>query len=186
MTNALRDAMSDALQNALGGREWAFPSQTPGAKNGCWKPDYYKNCVPSEPTTFIFRGYHPYIGAWKPSFFWVLGSKGSWEGLGGWGFEIRKDWCIPSVVNSHLWVDDGEILDWIWRSGGYRAWVSWKMQGWVGRKLWWRDTKCLNARIIDLVDALSFLFCFCTRYCIKNRQCACLNKKICITFYIRF
>ena len=45
MTNALRDAMSDALQNALGGREWAFPSQqTPGQKNGGWKPDYW-NCV---------------------------------------------------------------------------------------------------------------------------------------------
>ena len=31
-----------------------------------------------EPTTFIFRGYNSYIGGVKPSFFMVLGSKGSW------------------------------------------------------------------------------------------------------------
>ena len=30
---------------------------------------------PWEPTTFIFRGYNPYIGGLKPSFFMVLGSK---------------------------------------------------------------------------------------------------------------
>ena len=34
--------------------------------------------LPWEPTTFIFRGYNPYIGGWKPSFFMVLGSKGRW------------------------------------------------------------------------------------------------------------
>ena len=32
--------------------------------------------LPWEPTTFIFRGYNPYIGGLKPSFFMVLGSKG--------------------------------------------------------------------------------------------------------------
>ena len=32
--------------------------------------------VPWEPTTFIFRGYNPYIGGLKPSLFMVLGSKG--------------------------------------------------------------------------------------------------------------
>ena len=32
---------------------------------------------PWEPKTFIFRGYNPYIGGLKPSFFMVLGSKGS-------------------------------------------------------------------------------------------------------------
>ena len=31
---------------------------------------------PWEPTSFIFRGYIPYIGGVKPSFFMVLGSKG--------------------------------------------------------------------------------------------------------------
>ena len=31
---------------------------------------------PWEPKTFIFRGYNPYIGGLKPSFFMVLGSKG--------------------------------------------------------------------------------------------------------------
>ena len=32
--------------------------------------------IPWEPKTFIFRGYNPYIGGLKPSFFMVLGSKG--------------------------------------------------------------------------------------------------------------
>ena len=32
--------------------------------------------IPWEPTTFIFRGYNPYIGGVKRSFFMVLGSKG--------------------------------------------------------------------------------------------------------------
>ena len=32
--------------------------------------------LPWEPKTFIFRGYNPYIGGLKPSFFMVLGSKG--------------------------------------------------------------------------------------------------------------
>ena len=32
--------------------------------------------IPWEPKTFIFRGYNPYIGGVKPSFFMVLGSKG--------------------------------------------------------------------------------------------------------------
>ena len=34
--------------------------------------------LPWEPTTFIFRGYNPYFGGVKPSFFMVLGSKGRW------------------------------------------------------------------------------------------------------------
>ena len=33
--------------------------------------------LPWEPKTFIFRGYNPYIGGLKPSFFMVLGSKGN-------------------------------------------------------------------------------------------------------------
>ena len=33
--------------------------------------------LPWEPKTFIFRGYNPYIGGVKPSFFMVLGSKGN-------------------------------------------------------------------------------------------------------------
>ena len=37
----------------------------------------YLIALPWEPTTFIFRGYNPYIGGLKPSFFVVLGSKGS-------------------------------------------------------------------------------------------------------------
>ena len=36
-----------------------------------------KYTVPWEPTTFIFRGYNPYIGGSTPSFFMVLGSKGA-------------------------------------------------------------------------------------------------------------
>ena len=32
--------------------------------------------LPWEPKTFIFRGYNPYTGGFKPSFFMVLGSKG--------------------------------------------------------------------------------------------------------------
>ena len=32
--------------------------------------------LPWEPTTFIFKGYNPYVGGLKPSFFMVLGSKG--------------------------------------------------------------------------------------------------------------
>ena len=32
--------------------------------------------LPWEPKTFIFRGYNPYVGGVKPSFFMVLGSKG--------------------------------------------------------------------------------------------------------------
>ena len=31
--------------------------------------------LPWEPKTFIFRGYNPYIGGFKPSFFMVLGSR---------------------------------------------------------------------------------------------------------------
>ena len=38
------------------------------------KGTYY---LPWEPKTFIFRGCNPYIGGLKPSFFMVLGSKGS-------------------------------------------------------------------------------------------------------------
>ena len=34
--------------------------------------------VPWETQTFIFRGYNPYIGGLKPSFFMVSGSKGTY------------------------------------------------------------------------------------------------------------
>ena len=37
----------------------------------------FESWSPWEPTTFIFRGYNPYIGGSKPSFCMVLGSKGS-------------------------------------------------------------------------------------------------------------
>ena len=35
--------------------------------------------MPWEPTTSIFRGYNPYFGGLKPSFFMVLGSKGGYK-----------------------------------------------------------------------------------------------------------
>ena len=41
--------------------------------------------LPWEPKTFIFRGYNPYIGGLKPSFFMVLGSKGSKPWIDFWG-----------------------------------------------------------------------------------------------------
>ena len=44
----------------------------------CPIPPLYKPYIPWEPTTFIFRGYNPYIGGVKPSFCVVLGSKGRW------------------------------------------------------------------------------------------------------------
>ena len=46
-----------------------------GATSWCLSREYIY--IPWEPTTFIFRGYNPYIGGWKPSFFMVLGSKGN-------------------------------------------------------------------------------------------------------------
>ena len=61
--------------------------------------------LPWEPTTFIFRGYKPYIGGSKPSFFMVLGSKGihlnknieghSIGGGGGRCFQCFQ-WLVPS------------------------------------------------------------------------------------------
>ena len=42
---------------------------------GLYRGLYYP---PWEPKTFIFRGYDPYIEGLKPSFFMVLGSKGSY------------------------------------------------------------------------------------------------------------
>ena len=38
-------------------------------------PQKINKFIPWEPTTFIFKGYNPYIGGLKPSFFMVLGSK---------------------------------------------------------------------------------------------------------------
>ena len=38
---------------------------------------FAEDTLPWEPTTFIFRGYDPYLGGLKPSLFMVLGSKGS-------------------------------------------------------------------------------------------------------------
>ena len=45
--------------------------------------------LPWEPNTFIFRGYDPYIEGLKPSFFMVLGSKGTWRETFG-SIRIRK------------------------------------------------------------------------------------------------
>ena len=36
-----------------------------------------KKCLPWELKTCIFRGYNPYIGGLKPSFFMVLGVQGT-------------------------------------------------------------------------------------------------------------
>ena len=41
-----------------------------------------KYFLPWEPTTCNFRGYNPYIGGLKPSFFMVLGSKGTFTPRG--------------------------------------------------------------------------------------------------------
>ena len=50
---------------------------------------------PWEPTAFIFRGCNPYLGGLKPSFFMVLGSKGSFYfSFGGSGAHpvfLRED-----------------------------------------------------------------------------------------------
>ena len=55
--------------------------------------------LPWEPTTFIFKGYNPYIGGLKPSFFMVLGCKGrNYSNL-----PFKVTW---GRVNKKLW---GEI-----------------------------------------------------------------------------
>ena len=70
---------------------------------------------PWESKTFIFRGYNPYIGGLKPSFFMVLGSKGwihlrdmlqipNWCNTGpsaiSWGFQKNiSPTCTPKKTN---------------------------------------------------------------------------------------
>jgi len=44
----------------------------------CAKMMRHDMYLPWELKTFIFRGYNPYIGGLKPSFFMVLGSKGTY------------------------------------------------------------------------------------------------------------
>ena len=47
------------------------------SEDDTWEPKTHGNPKqPWEPKTFFFRGYNPYIGGLKPSFFMVLGSKG--------------------------------------------------------------------------------------------------------------
>ena len=57
----------------------------PGSKKAL-QEDIHQSKVnvfnPWEPTTFIFKGYDPYIEGLKPSFFMVLGSKGSLQWFG--------------------------------------------------------------------------------------------------------
>ena len=61
--------------------------------------------VPWEPKTFIFRGYNPYIGGVKPSFFMVLGSHGS-KLVGGWTNPSEKicswNWIISPIIGMNI------------------------------------------------------------------------------------
>ena len=60
--------------------------------------------IPWEPITFIFRGYNPYIGGSKPSFFMVLGSKGigfTWNDLKVQVHPTNSDDSVGDFV-SHL------------------------------------------------------------------------------------
>ena len=63
-----------------------------------------KYTIPWEPKTFIFRGYNPYIGGLKPSFFMVLGSKGTWM---LWDiqnpFRTLADSQLQSTQRSNRW-----------------------------------------------------------------------------------
>ena len=85
----LRD-ISNLLQVDTAPTRWRSVSNTGGNSNifGSFTPTlgdfaYFSNGLvknhqlPWEPIPFIFRGYDPYIGGSKPSFFMVLGSKGS-------------------------------------------------------------------------------------------------------------
>ena len=62
--------------------------------------------LPWEPTTFIFRGYNPYLVGVKPSFFMVLGSKGKrWWKI--WPLTTRKSRSVKFYKKKQLWVDLG-------------------------------------------------------------------------------
>ena len=77
--------------------------------------------VPWEPTTFIFRGYNPYIRGLKPSFFMVLGSKGM----------VHSPTFTPYLsVGTAYGRPHIELLG-ISRPSG-RCWRSWRS--------WWRHT----------------------------------------------
>ena len=58
--------------------------------------------LPWEPKTFILRGYNPYIGGLKPSFFMVLGSKGRLF-LGGC-------WCFVRIYEKFPWDENPPFL----------------------------------------------------------------------------
>ena len=60
--------------------------------------------LPWEPTTFIFRGYNPYIGGCKTFIFMVLGSKGSW-----W-FQPSSFFFSALPLNT-LWLHE-DVLTW--------------------------------------------------------------------------
>ena len=62
-----------------------------GPKKMAWNKGVKKTTllIPWEPTTFIFRGYNPYIGGVKRSFFMVLGSKG-------------RDYFTPFITGARL------------------------------------------------------------------------------------
>ena len=51
---------------------------------------------PWEPTTFMFRGYNPYIGCLKPSIFMVLGSNGIYSK------NIYPDLPVPCIFGTKL------------------------------------------------------------------------------------
>ena len=56
-----------------------FKSRSPAAAEGVgffWLGVVRNSCQPWEPKSLIYRGYNPYIGGLKPSFFMVLGSHG--------------------------------------------------------------------------------------------------------------
>ena len=54
--------------------------------------------LPWEPTTFIFRGYNPYIGGLKPSFFMVLGSKGIWDSKSRIFFPKKSEYLKDGTI----------------------------------------------------------------------------------------
>ena len=72
-----------------------------------WVQRFKKAWLPLEPKTFIFRGYNPYIGGLKLSFFMVLGSKGSWWFQPLWKIS-SSNWIIWDprfgVNMTNIWV----------------------------------------------------------------------------------
>ena len=56
--------------------------------------------LPWEPTTFIFRGYNPYLGGVKPSCFMVLGSHGTsdmFHRFTVWNFPVKTSTTLPAI-----------------------------------------------------------------------------------------